>query len=421
MQHKQVTAIIFFRPFDFDQEKDIFGIFCSSGTTGPSKCVSLSYAHHSFRPVKCDVNCIMFSCDTIYWTVGCRPIFNSIYNGVIRIVSSKPFMPAVQLAIIGKYKVTDLYNTPFIMTACLKSDAIQEVDLSSVKRIVFYGGKLPYTLVTDIKRYFPQAEQINDYGLTELGQVSLASIDMDRGKVNGGQLYYGCSVKIVDDDGNRCGPNVNGEICVKKEHHFQEYFDDPSATAAAIDAEGFFLTGDIGHFDNKGNLSVEDRKKNAMNVFYFESVLLPTKIEDLLIKVPSIKEVCVVGVELAIDAYLPAAVIIKDSNSQLNQRDVFNVVAGESSYHSMTTIFMIFFLIAFISVFVFTENFANGLRLRGGVYFVDSLPKTHTGKLIRKKITEMTEKLFKMTKQTDPDIQKYLSEIPDEYKKLISN
>ena len=67
------------------------------------------------------------------------------------------------------------------------------------------------------------------------------------------------------------------------------------------------------------------------------------------------------------------------------------------------------------------ENFSNGLRLRGGVHFVDSLPKTHNGKFLRNKITEMAEKMFKVAKENDRDIEKYLSDIPDEYRKLITN
>lgn len=51
-------------------------------------------------------------------------------------------------------------------------------------------------------------------------------------------------------------------------HQFLGYLDDSDATAAAIDQDGFFRTGDIGHFDNDGNLFVVDRKKDVMNVFY---------------------------------------------------------------------------------------------------------------------------------------------------------
>lgn len=69
--------------------------------------------------------------------------------------------------------------------------------------------------------------------------------------------------------------------------------------------------------------------------------------------------------------------------------------------------------------FFLIENFPNGLKLRGGVYFVDSLPKTPSGKYIRKEITEMLKKMFNATKENDPLIQSYLSDIPDNYKRLI--
>ena len=65
------------------------------------------------------------------------------------------------------------------------------------------------------------------------------------------------------------------------------------------------------------------------------------------------------------------------------------------------------------------ENFPNGLKLRGGVYFVDSLPKTPSAKFIRKEITDTVKKLFNAAKESDPLIQSYLSDIPDEYRRLI--
>lgn len=65
------------------------------------------------------------------------------------------------------------------------------------------------------------------------------------------------------------------------------------------------------------------------------------------------------------------------------------------------------------------ENFPNGLKLRAGVYFVDSLPKTPSGKFIRKQITDVIQKLFNAAKDSDPILQGYLSDIPDDYKRLI--
>lgn len=71
------------------------------------------------------------------------------------------------------------------------------------------------------------------------------------------------------------------------------------------------------------------------------------------------------------------------------------------------------------SFIIFLEKFPSRSRLRGGVYFVDSLPNTHSGKLIRRKITEIATDMFKAAKSSDPDVQSYLREIPEEFRKLI--
>lgn len=65
------------------------------------------------------------------------------------------------------------------------------------------------------------------------------------------------------------------------------------------------------------------------------------------------------------------------------------------------------------------ENFADGLKLRGGVYFVDSIPKTPTGKFVRKQATEIATKLFETAKNTDKDVRQYLLDIPENFRKII--
>lgn len=153
-------------------------------------------------PTKFPGDSIFFSCDTIYWTIGLKPIFNSIYNGSIRIISSKDFTPELQLAIIKKYSVSILPNTPFLMGACLKSGLINKVNLSSVKQIIFYGWKLPTALANDTKQYFPNADIQVLYGMTEMGKIPTGSIRMHaNGNANAGQLRYDCMAKITDDDG----------------------------------------------------------------------------------------------------------------------------------------------------------------------------------------------------------------------------
>lgn len=215
------------------------------------------------------------------------------------------------------------------MVPCLKSDQINKTDLSSIKTICVFGCKLAPTLIPTINRYFHNAKCFSVYGMTEIGAITNKTIDT-QGKSSGEILCEGRVAKIVDVNGNRCGPNVNGEICTKLRGEFLGYLDDPEANAAAIDEEGFFRTGDIGHFDDSGILFIEDRKKNVITVYYFDGVALPSEMEECLIAVPNIQEVCVVGIPIQSGTDLPAAVVVRKPNSNLSRRDVFNVVAGET-------------------------------------------------------------------------------------------
>lgn len=65
------------------------------------------------------------------------------------------------------------------------------------------------------------------------------------------------------------------------------------------------------------------------------------------------------------------------------------------------------------------DNFPNGLKLRAGIYFVDSIPKTPTGKFVRRKATELAEQLFKVAKESDLDVQQHLLDISEEYRRMI--
>lgn len=367
------------------------------------------------EPVICDPDSVILDLYSIYWTVGIKVIIDCIYSGATRIIYSKSSSPTNQLKLIEKYKVNYLNCVPSDLIAYLKNDLIDRVDLSNVQQITSYGSKMPCKLVAELNRYFPNARLVSSYGLTELGEVSLCLLD-GREDMNGEELVDGCLAKIVDTNENRCGPNVSGEVRIKKRYKFPGYFKDLKATMAAVDDEGFFRTGDIGYFDENGILYIGDRMKNVLNTFYFDGVLVPSEIEEVLIKLPDLKDVCVVGIEITSGMYLPAAVAVRRPNSKINQRDVFNVAAGKELNYDQITINI---SINFFEFILMIENFPDRSKLRGGVYFVDSLPKTHNGKMIRKEITDLATAKFTSAKSNDPDLQSYLSDFPDEFRRLI--
>lgn len=251
-------------------------------------------------------------------------------NGVVRIITAKPFTPEFKLQLIEKYKINTLANSTSKLISSLKAECIKNMKFTTVKKFYLYGVKVPGNLVTEASQHFPNAVFFTVYGMTEVGGISATYIDANS-DTKCGRLVPGTIVKIIDDKGMRCGPNVAGEICVIRENQFSGYFHDSEANSIAVDSEGFFRTGDNGYFDDDGNLIFGERLKNIMRIYYFRAVLIPSEIEDFLLQMPDIIEVCVIAIPVTVSAGLPAAVIVKKSDSKLNQHDVFNAVAGKTS------------------------------------------------------------------------------------------
>lgn len=254
-------------------------------------------------------------------------IIDCIHSAATRIITAKPYSAEYHLKLLEKYKVNISFGSPFHMVACLKNDQIKKMDLSSVKHLLLHGFKVPNSLVAELAHYFPNAHIVSGYGTTEIGYISdcFHNIPENNG---GNQLIDGCIAKIVDINEKSCGPNKMGEIRVKKRYKFWGYLEDPMSTADAVDEEGFYRTGDIGHFDDNGMLFICDRQKDVIKIFYFRGVILPSDIEKCIIALPDVKEVCVVGIPIVPAAQIPAAVVVRKPNSNLSQQDVYDVVAG---------------------------------------------------------------------------------------------
>lgn len=275
-----------------------------------------------------DSNNVMYCPDDIYWAIGMQQLFNCIHSGATHIITTV-FTPETPLQLIDTYKITILPIAAYDLIACFKTNLIRTVDLSSVRKIIVYGGHMPLDSINQVNQYMANAKILVLYGMTEIGLIS--TYNRNESKGGGGIIADGFTIKIIDEDGNRCGPNELGELCLKKERTFRGYLDDPKATASALDDEGFFKTGDIVYIDDKGRLFIKDRKKNVLTLFYFDDMVLPFELEKCLLNMSGVKEACVVGVPIAGVASLLAAVIVRDSSSNLSEQDVFDRIAGEKS------------------------------------------------------------------------------------------
>lgn len=289
--------------------------------------VQISYAHQMFiQPTIYDADNIVFSFDSIFWTVGVEQFIEATINGATRILTAKPPDSNLQLQLIEKYRITIMYNTPPVLITLLKNDQTHKTNVSSVKTIYMCGSKTS-DLIAEISQFFPRANYVTWYGMSEFGRMFEFHHNVE-GQCDGGELMHGFVAKIIDASGKHCGPNVIGEVCIRKRNKFLGYLDDLAANEAALDKDGFFRSGDIGRFDENSRFFIEDRKKNVIGVFYYDLVLLPSEIEDFLILLPEIREVCVVGIPIVDNGALPAALIVRATDSNLNQTDVYNLIAG---------------------------------------------------------------------------------------------
>jgi acyl-CoA synthetase (AMP-forming)/AMP-acid ligase II len=135
---------------------------------------------------------------------------------------------------------------------------------------------------------------VTGYGLTETtGTVSMCRHDDPPEVIAAtvGRPLPGVEVRIVDDDGR---DTEVGEIIVRGFNVMKGYFDNPAATAEAVDADGWLKTGDIGRFDDGGNLRITDRKKDMFIVGGFNAY--PAEIENAILGYPGVAQVAVVGV-----------------------------------------------------------------------------------------------------------------------------
>lgn len=265
---------------------------------------------------------------TLYWISGLILMISCTINGVCRLITTEPFTAKLMLEMIEEHKVTFIFSASHFLALTLKSEQFYVTDLSSLRVILCSGSKLSTKTAKEFLKHLPNCKLFLGYGMTEMGGLlSCHEVDESYGG-SLGKLIKGTKIKIINDNGERLSFNEIGEICVKCQHQFLNYYQNEEATKNVIDDDGFLQTGDMGYFDDSNNIYLVDRKKDIMK--YCSSQVSPTEIEDLLIQMPGIKAVCVVGIPDSIVGDLPAAVIIRTENgAHITNEEIENVVSGD--------------------------------------------------------------------------------------------
>ncbi|MDB5396378.1 MAG: fatty acid--CoA ligase [Rhodospirillales bacterium] len=285
------------------KDDDVSDILFTSGTTGKPKG-ALSTHYQTVVTSRSWVNAIGLNDSDRYLIVN--PFFHSFgyKSGWLAcliagatILPQAVFEAEAVLRRIANDRITVLPGAPTLYQSMLVSPVLKTTDLSSLRMAITGAAVVPRQLVERMHSELGFKIVLTGYGLTESsGTVTIcdAGDSIERVSQTSGKAIPGLELRSVDPQGKDVPPGEPGEILVRGFNIVQGYLDDPKATAEAIDADGWFRTGDIGIIDADGYIRITDRAKDMFIVGGFNCY--PAETEGLLLEHPAIAQVAVVGV-----------------------------------------------------------------------------------------------------------------------------
>jgi fatty-acyl-CoA synthase len=280
---------------------DVAVIMYTSGTTGKAKGAMLTHgnfwwnntnAMHQFDVLANDV------------TLAAAPLFHIAGLNAITLVTLQKgglvllhpsFDAAVALADVQRHRVTTMFGVPTMFQFMAQHPSFANTDLSSLRLLICGGAPCPEPLLKAWQARGVPMEQ--GYGLTETApMVSFLPPEYALSKLgSSGRPPLFTEVRLVETNGTPVTePGIKGEILARGPNVMRGYWRNPAATAAAIDPDGWFHTGDVGWLDSEGFLTISDRVKD-MIISGGENIY-PAEVENVLDQHPGIAEAAVIGV-----------------------------------------------------------------------------------------------------------------------------
>ena len=342
-------------------------ILYTSGTTGTPKGAELTH-DNLCRNAEVVVRTLLeLTADDVIF--GGLPLFHSFgqtctLNAAIAagacLTLLPRFDPARALEIIATHRATVFAGVPTMYGALLAVPARNDYDVSALRVCMSGGAALP----VEVLRAFDQTfgcQVLEGYGLSETSPVaSFNHPHRERKAGSIGTPVDGVQMRVLDPNGNEVPPGEIGEIAISGHNVMKGYWQRPQDTAAAI-PDGWFRTGDIGKVDEDGYFVIVDRKKDMIirggyNVY-------PREIEEVLYEHPDVAEAAVVG--------LPDPLLGEEVAAAVALKQGATVTVDELRAHVK----------AQVAAYKYPRH----------VWFVDSLPKGPTGKILKREIVAPAE------------------------------
>ena len=332
----------------------------SSGTTGFPKGVMLTHRNLVANIVQIepglavDQDEVVLAVLPFFHIYGMQVLMNAMLAQGATVITMPRFDLEQALGVIQDHRVTRFMAVPPIVLALAKHPLVDQFDLSSLRQVFCGAAPLGGELAAEAAARIG-CEVVQGYGMTELSPVTHLTPVGGYKPGTVGVTVGSTTCRIVDPTtGEDQGVGGEGELWVRGPQVMKGYLNNPEATAATIDSDGWLHTGDIAVIDADGHVTIVDRLKELIKVKGFQ--VAPAELEAMLLTHPAVADVAVIGVPDAQSGEIPRAYVVVTPGQEVSAAD----------------------LTAFLAERVATYKVIHD------IVFTESIPKSASGKILRR-------------------------------------
>jgi fatty-acyl-CoA synthase len=338
-------------------------ILYTSGTESLPKGVMLSHEAVISQYVSCLIEGEISERDVM---LHAMPLFHcaqldvflgpSIYVGGENVITSDT-RPESLLKLLDAHRITSFFAPPTVWISLLRSPWFERADLSSLRKGYYGASIMPVAVLEEMQARLPHTRLWNFYGQTEMAPLAtvLKPEDQLRKAGSAGRPALNVETRVVDEQGRDVPVGEIGEVVHRSPHLLSGYFNNEERTRDAF-AGGWFHSGDLARIDSEGYIYIVDRKKDIIKSGG-ENVA-SREVEEAIYRLPGVAEVAVVGVADPVWIEAVTAVVVMKENAALTEEEVIS--------HCRSCI--------------------AGFKTPKQVLFTDSLPKSPSGKLLKREL-----------------------------------
>lgn len=277
-------------------------ILYTSGTTGAPKGVTLSHRNLAANVaavidyLELAASDVVLSVLPFYYAYGASVLHTHLASGACIVLEANMLFPRMVAESIARHRATGFSGVPSTFSLLLDRGDLAAHDLGSLRYVTQAGGAMSPALAARVCEAFPKARLFVMYGQTE-ATSRLTYLPPERlvdkpGSV--GRPLRGVRLRVVDEAGRDVAAGIEGDVLAQGPNVMLGYWNAPGETARVL-RDGWLHTGDRGHLDEDGFLYLAGRRSDMIKTGAHR--VYPTDVEDAIQEVPGVAEVAVVGVD----------------------------------------------------------------------------------------------------------------------------